>query len=128
MNTIPQNLIDEIVKDKKVRAKVARQSHRYFFAIYLSHYITYPFAPFHDELFDITEREDNQDAVITAFRGSGKATIMTLSYPLWAIIGKQEKKFVLILAHTMHQAQTYMKNIKTEMETNERLRQDPGPL
>ncbi len=128
MNTIPQHLIDEIVKDKKIRTAVARKSHRYFFAIYLSHYITFPFAPFHDEIFDITEREDNQDAVITAFRGSGKSTIMTLSYPLWSIIGRQQKKFVLILGHSMHQAQTYMKNIKTEMETNERLRQDLGPF
>ncbi len=128
MNNLPKNLNEAITGNRKVRSELARRSHRYFFGIYLPHYITYPSAPFHDDMFDITERDDNSCAVITAFRGSGKSTIMTLSYPLWAIIGKQQKKFILILAHTMHQAQTYMKNIKTEMEANERLRQDLGPF
>ncbi len=128
MNNLPPEIIKAIKDNRKVRAELARRSHRAFFAIYLSNYATHPSAPFHDELFAITERDDNRAAVITAFRGSAKSTILTLSYPLWAIIGKQQKKFVLILANTMHQAQTYMKNIKDELEKDGLLRRDLGPF
>ncbi len=128
MNNLPKNIMEAITGSRNVRAELARQSHRAFFAIYLSRYFTYPSAPFHEEIFDITERDDNCNAVITAFRGSGKSTLLTLSYPLWSIIGKKQRKFVLILAHTMHQAQTYIKNIKSEMEGNELLCLDLGPF
>lgn len=125
---IPQELIKKIVSDRKVRIATASQSHRWFFSLYLGHYIEYPPAQFHEEFFDITEDGHIRNAVIVAFRGSAKSTIFTLSYVLWSILGKQKKKFVLILGHTMHQARTYMKSIKEELETNEILRSDLGPF
>ncbi len=125
---IPPELIKKIASDRKIRIATARQSHRWFFCLYLGHYIEYPPAPFHEEFFDITESEDIRNAVVVAFRGSAKSTIFTLSYVLWSILGKQKKKFVLILGHTMHQARTYMKSIKEELETNETLRSDLGPF
>ena len=128
MNNFPSNINQAIVDNPKVRAALACQSHQAFLGIYLSRYVTYPSAPFHDDLFTITERKDNRYAVVTAFRGSAKSTILTLSYPLWAILGEQQKKFVLILGNTMHQAQTYMKHIKSELEGNDLLRRDLGPF
>ncbi|MFA5106757.1 MAG: hypothetical protein WC497_00335 [Patescibacteria group bacterium] len=128
MINLPPDVSKAIAGNQKVRIAIARQSHLAFFTVYLHNYIKYPFAPFHDDLFDITERNDNRYAVITAFRGSGKSTILTLSYPLWAIIGRPQKKFVLILGNTMHQAQTYMKHIKSELEGNLLLRRDLGPF
>lgn len=128
MQPIPPQLIDEIVRDKKIRVNITRRSHRAFFSVFLSHYVRYPSAPFHDELFSITEDESIQHAVVTAFRGSAKSTIMTLSYPLWAVLGKQNKKFILILAHTINQAKAYMKNIREELENNTLLRNDLGPF
>lgn len=88
----------------------------------------YPTAPFQKEIFDITEDPDIKTAVIVAFRGSAKSTIMTLSLPIWSIIGREQKKYILILGHTMHQAKIYMKNIKEELEKNNRLRRDLGPF
>jgi len=123
-----QEVIDRIIKDKKVRTKLASESHKWFFTLYLSHYITHSSAPFHDEIFAITENESIKNAAIVAFRGSGKSTLITLSYVIWSIIGKQQKKFVLILGHTAYQAKTYMKNIKEELETNELLQTDLGPF
>jgi len=128
MLNLPKNLIDQIIKDQKVRIAVAHESHSAFFAIYLAHYLKFPSAPFHEELFAISENEEIKNAVIVAFRGSAKSTLMTLSYPLWAVTGKQQKKFVLILAHTMYQAKMYMKNIREELENNEILRADLGPF
>ncbi|MHA1401742.1 MAG: phage terminase large subunit [Candidatus Heimdallarchaeaceae archaeon] len=129
MIKIPKKeVIDKIIKDKKVRTKLATESHQWFFILYLSHYITHPPASFHDEIFAITEDESIKNAAIVAFRGSGKSTLITLSYVIWSILGKQQKKFVLILGHTMYQAKIYMKNIKEELETNELLQADLGPF
>jgi len=121
-------LLKKITTDRTIRAALARESHQWFFRLYLGHYIKYPSAPFHDELFAITENNKIRNAVIVAFRGSGKTTIMTLSHPIWAILGKQQKKCVLILGHTIYQARIYMKNIKEEFETNEVLKDDLGPF
>jgi len=123
-----EKIMEAMVRDSKVRRSACRQSHTLFFQIYLGHYMIHPPAPFHKELFAITENEEIKNAVIVAFRNSAKSTIMTLSYVLWSILGHQQKKFVLILGHTMNQAKMYLKNIKEELETNELLRKDLGPF
>lgn len=63
-----------------------------------------------------------------SFRGSAKSTIMTVSYPIWAIIGKLQKKFIVILSQTQYQARLHLANIKAELESNELLKQDLGPF
>ena len=125
---LKKEIIEQIIKDRKVRIKITRENHWWFFLVYLGHYITHPPAIFHNELFRITEDTSIKNAVIVSFRNSAKSTIITLSYAIWSILGKQQKKYVLILGHTMYQAQTYMKNIKEEFETNETLRNDLGPF
>ncbi len=63
-----------------------------------------------------------------AFRESGKSTIMNTANALWSILGKPEKKFVLIMSKTQEQAKSHFANIKSELEENELLRQDFGPF
>lgn len=93
INTLTESEINQIKTDKLVRKKIAKQSHLFFFSIYLSHYATYPFALFHYEMFSVTENTDLKLAVFLAFRGSSKSTLMTLSYPIWAITGCQKSLF-----------------------------------
>ncbi len=114
--------------DKKVRQRVVSESHRWFFSTYLNHYIDFELAPFQQEMFDITENESMLHAVIMSFRNSAKSTILTMSYPLWAILGKQKKKLIVIISRTQLQAQTHLKNIRTELEENEVLKNDLGPF
>jgi hypothetical protein len=120
--------LDLIKKKRSVRKMLARDSHKLFFSIYLSHYMGYPFAPFHSEMFQITEDVDNKFVVLVAFRGSGKSTLITVSYVIWSIIGEQQKKFVLILSQTQSQAKQLMTNIRNELEGNELLKNDIGPF
>jgi predicted phage terminase large subunit-like protein len=115
-------------KQRAVRMELARSSHYYFFHLYMGLYVKYPTAPFQKELYAITEDETAKHAVIVAFRGSGKSTIVTLSYPMWAVLGRQQKKFVVILSQTQPQARMHLTNIKREFESNELLRKDFGPL
>ncbi|NTU66883.1 MAG: phage terminase large subunit [Candidatus Moranbacteria bacterium] len=79
-------------------------------------------------MFRITESNSVKGAVVVAFRGSSKSTIMTLSYPLWAIMGKQQKKFVVIFTQTQQQARLIMANLRKELETNELLKKEMGPF
>jgi len=96
--------------------------------MYLGHYVKYPTAPFQVELMHLSEREDVKNLVVVAFRGSAKSTIFTMSYPLWAILGKQQKKFVLILSQTQAQAKQHMMNMRRELEGNALLKNDLGPF
>ena len=120
--------IDQIKKKRTVRRSLAKASHFWFFTIYFHHYIGYSFAPFHQEMFGITEDDLLRLAVIVAFRGSGKSTLMSLSYHIWAITGRQQKKFILIVSQTQTQARLHLANIKRELETNELLKNDIGPF
>jgi len=128
IKTLTSDELVQLKTKRSVRRKLARESHFWFFSIYLGHYITYPFASFHHEMFSITEDEELRVAALTAFRGSGKSTLMSLSYPIWAVIGKLQKKFVLIIYQTQAQARLGLTNIKRELESNELLKADIGPF
>jgi phage terminase large subunit-like protein len=126
-NEIDPELIKTIIADRKVRRAATKRSHMLFFCVYLGEYMTHPIAEFHREMFRLTESDDRMVA-LTAFRGSGKSTIFSLSYPIWAILGAQKKKFVLLVAQTQPQARLYLANLKRELETNAVLRTDLGPF
>ncbi len=125
---IPQQLIDKMNKDRNVRVAITRESHWYFFHFYFAHYITYATADFQKDIIALTEDDSINNLFVVAFRGSGKSTIITTSYPLWAILGKQQKKFILILGQTRNQAKQHMMNLKRELESNDLLRNDLGPF
>lgn len=118
--------IKSILKDAALRVKMTFESHFMFFHVYFSHYIEFDTADFQKEMFRLTENFKN--LVIVAFRGSGKSTIMNMSLPLWAIMGKPQCKYLLIVGQTQEQAKQHLKNIKQELETNELLKRDLGPF
>lgn len=125
---LPDNLRDQIYKDRKIRTAITTKNHLMFFNLYFGNYVKYQTARLHKEMFALTEDDAVKLAIIVAFRGSGKSTIMTLSYPLWAILGEQQKKFVLILSQTQRQARQHLVNLKRELESNGLLRSDLGPF
>jgi predicted phage terminase large subunit-like protein len=117
-----------ILNDPEGRRNAAKDNHFIFFVVYLNNYMKYDTAPFQREMFAITQDEKVKTAVIVSFRNSAKSTIMTLSYPLWAILGIQKKKFVVIISQTQNQAQLHFKNIKRELEANTLLKKELGPF
>ena len=125
---LADNIVEQMIKNRKVRTKICQQSHFVFFHFYFAHYVKYATAPFQREIFYLTEKSDIEDLFVVAFRGSGKSTILTTSYPIWAILGKQQKKFVLILCQTQSQAKQHMMNLRRELETNSILKSDLGPF
>lgn len=129
-NNIPsqEEIIQKMISDQNFRLELVTGSHYWFAHCYFSHYITYPTAEFQKEMFGLTENEKSGIVVVVAFRGSAKSTIFTMSYPIWAILGKQQKKFVIILSQTQRQARQHLVNLKQELERNKLLLQDLGPF
>jgi hypothetical protein len=123
-----EKILQSIITDASVRQKLVRESHEAFCSIYLSHHITYPYAFFHKEMFRMTESYDQKLNVVMAFRGSGKSTILNLSNAIWSILGKNQKKFVVIISKSRLQSQAHFENIKSELEDNDLLKQDLGPF
>jgi predicted phage terminase large subunit-like protein len=125
---IETKLVNKMMKDKLVRTAITKDSFLYFFHFYYAHYVKYETADFQKEIIHYLEKSHKEDLYIVAFRGSGKSTMVTTAYPLWAILGKQQKKFCVILCQTQAQAKQHMMNIKRELEDNDLLRRDLGPF
>ncbi|MEN9552180.1 MAG: hypothetical protein RI935_557 [Candidatus Parcubacteria bacterium] len=125
---IDTKLINKMMKDKAVRTAINKESFLYFFHFYYAHYVKYKTADFQKEIMHYLERSSTENFYVVAFRGSGKSTMVTTAYPIWAILGKQQKKFCVIFCQTRTQAKQHMMNIKTELEANSLLKKDLGPF
>lgn len=125
---VPPEIAERMFRDRRVRAEITKRSHFMFFHFYFAHYVKHPTADIHREMFRLSEDEGVRNLFIVAFRGSAKSSIFTMSYPIWAILGVQRKKFVLILCQTQAQAKQHMMNLRRELESNALLLNDLGPF
>lgn len=125
---IETSLVNRMMKDKLVRTSITKDSFLYFFHFYYAHYVKYETADFQKEIIHNLEKSATENLYVVAFRGSGKSTMVTTAYPIWAILGKQQKKFCMIFCQTRIQAKQHMMNIKNELEGNDLLKKDLGPF
>jgi len=123
-----EKIADKIGADNKIRRNLVYRSHVWFSLIFLRHHFDYRFAPFQKEMFQLSEDTTHKIIAIMAFRCSGKSTIISLSYVLWAILGKQQKKCVIIISKNQQQVKTLLTNIRYELESNHLLSRDLGPF
>lgn len=121
-------LWEQLRQNRDMRVRLATNSMYWFVHLYFSEYISYPTAEFQKEIYRILEDPSIPHATIIAFRGSGKSTITTLAYPIWSILGKDQRKFAMIFSQTQPLAKLHLQNIKREFEGNELLRADFGPV
>lgn len=119
---------EELIRNRSFRIHTTKRSHLWFFNTYFPHYVEFQTADFQKEIFNLTQDRETLFVVIVAFRGSAKSTIMTLSCPIWAMIGDLEKKFIVLISQTQQQSRLILSNIKRELETNELLISDFGPF
>lgn len=123
-----ERIFDEVLNNQSTRKVLVRERLEYFFPVYFYRYMLYQTADFHKEIFNILEDETIKLAVICAFRGSAKSTIVTTAYVLWSILGVQQRKFIVICAQTEQKARQHLQNIKLELTTNALLKKDLGPF
>lgn len=120
--------MEQMNQDKKIRTAITRESFQYFFNFYYAHYVKYATADFQKEVMYLLEKSDRENLFLVAFRGSGKSTMVTTAYPIWSILGKQQKKFIIIFCQTQAQAKQHMMNLRSELEDNDLLKKDLGPF
>lgn len=125
---IPNALVNKMMKDRLIRTSITKDSFLYFFHFYYAHYVKYETADFQKEIIHHLESSATENFYVVAFRGSGKSTMVTTAYPIWSILGKQQKKFCIIFCQTKAQAKQHMMNIRTEIEGNDQLKKDLGPV
>lgn len=128
MKIIDDQLVNRMMKDRLVRTSITKDSFLYFFHFYYAHYVRYETADFQKEIIHNLEKSPTENLYIVAFRGSGKSTMVTTAYPIWSILGKQQKKFCIIFCQTKAQAKQHMMNIRNELEDNDLLKRDLGPF
>jgi len=117
-----------MLNEPPVRRAVVRRSHQWFFYYYFGKYVEYPAAPFHRDFFNVSEDRGIRAALLSAFRGSAKSTIFSMSFPLWAIMGGHAIKHILVVSSTVEKAERLLGHIRTELETNASLKNDLGPF
>ena len=123
-----EDVFARIAKDRVLRRQIAYESHQMFFTMYFPNYLKYETAQFQKDIIRLTEDDRENLVCIAGFRGCGKSTLVTLSYALWAILGVQQKKFVVIISQTQPKTRNAMANIKHALEENQLLKSDMGPF
>lgn len=117
-----------MITDKKVRSALGTQNFRYFFGSYFAHYIKYPFAPFHFEMFQLAQDEANKTIMVMGARNSAKSAILNTALSIWSVLGVHRKRFVIIASRTQQKAKQHFMNTRKELESNRLLKGDLGPL
>lgn len=125
---IEDQLVNEMMKDRLIRTSITKDSFLYFFHFYYAHYVKYETADFQKEIIHHLEKSSTESFYVVAFRGSGKSTLVTTAYPIWAILGRQQKKFCIVFCQTRSQAKQHLMSIKHELEENDLLKRDLGPF
>ena len=135
INQYMQQFPKELLLNSAARKHLCRTRPMLFAILYLPHHISFDnkpisFSQFHLDLFDYAEelaelkpgREFKRDVFI-APRNSGKTTFVNLIIPLW-LAAYEYESFMMSFSDSEAQAIMNLQTIKTELESNELLRQD----
>jgi hypothetical protein len=121
-------LWQQVQTNRAVRLELATASLYSFAHIYFPEAVRSPTAEFQKEMYGLLADPNIDYLAIVAFRNSGKSTIVTQIYAIWALLGILKKKYILIVSLNQNQAQGHLQNIKRQIEGNELLRKDFGRL
>lgn len=116
-----------MIKNKSFRKDLVSKSHYWFFHYYFHLRVKYPTANFQKEIFELTN-SNKKYVVATAFRGSSKTSIMSMSFPIWSVIAAKRKKNVLVICFNKDSGKRVLLDIRHELEANQLLINDFGPF
>src|SRR5688500_2817206 len=87
---------------------------------FLPDYFTDEPSAFHEELLADLDDPARRLVARVAPRGHAKSTCASLAYPLYAIC-EQKRRNLVIVSHEASLATQFVRDIRTELETNERI-------
>jgi len=124
-------LIDEPLDSKLIRLALSEVDFEFFMKFYLGHHFYLPFGSMHHEIvLEIEDVMSTKGKIYSAViwpRGFGKTTTITLALPLWCSLLKK-RRFILIISDSHDQAKQQLANLQSEIENNERIREDFGDM
>ncbi len=94
---------------------------------FLPHYFTDPPSAFHRELMTALAELARRLIARVAPRGHAKSTCAALAYPLWCIC-QQRRRNIVLVTHERGLATQFLRDIRQELECNERIRAAYGDL
>ena len=121
-----QEIVARMMHDRSFRLQLCTKS-LYWFSQYYFYHSSYAQTPeFHREIIYHLEQLKSETFVLAAGRGMGKSTI-ALHYILWRVLCHGEK-FIVLLSKTERQVGQLLENAQAELDGNERLLRDFGPI
>ena len=106
----------------------AKVSFIYFMKYYLVHHTSNDFAEAHYELGRELQDAKPRKRVLHLYpREHAKTTLITLGFTLWCVCN-ETKRNIVIVSDSVAQAREFLRNIKTELETNEKIIEDYGEM
>jgi len=108
---------ENVLNDRTIQ-KILFRDIDMFAKIILPTYFTVPFAPFHKEIFDVWD-SDEQYVLLIMPRGFGKTSLVQMLMMREGIYGRS--KFTLFVSDTYEQAEEKLEAIKEEFASNERI-------
>ncbi len=120
-------VLQEVQRQRRINA--ARHDPIAFGRIYLPEHFRNATPAFHHQLMAtaLEAERTGRGVILGAPRNHGKSTLFSLLYPLWCAVYRR-KRFVVILSSSGTQAELFADGIKKEIEQNEQLIADFGPL
>lgn len=113
------------------RIKEAENNLAFFAAYYFPHYSQCRNSEFHFHLYQVLKeaikKPTGQRISEAAPRGNAKSSIVSLIFPLWCAVFNK-KHFIILISDTASQANSFLSNIREEIENNDRLKADFGEL
>ena len=94
---------------------------------FLPEYFRDPPCPFHVELMRALEDADRRLIARVAPRGHAKSTCAAFAYPLWCLC-EERRRNIVIVTHETSLAVQFVRDLRHELETNDRLRAAYGDL
>jgi len=128
MNTIPKEILRQLFENRQLRKETLGKDILWFMSFYFTDYLKYPTAPFQKEILKLIQDLDQKFIEILAFRGSAKSTYCSLVLPIFSIVGKHQKKHILLVGQTQLKAEQALMNIRQVWESSELLMRDFGPI
>lgn len=108
---------------KKIFSEDIEEFGKFFFP----HFLKNDTPKFHREVYKLYEDDSLKKIVTAAPRGHAKSTITDLVYLSWAIVNNKAH-FVLLISDTYSQAVLFLDAVKSEFESNEKLKAFYGKL
>lgn len=114
-------------KRKSTKSRAATLSLLDWAREYLPHYFNEQPAPFHVTFTTALQDDSRRLIARIAPRGHAKSTCAALAFPLWCIC-EQRRRNIVIISYESSLAVQFVRDIREELETNERIHERYGDL